>query len=243
LAGAAGVVNVAGASIGPRRWTKRRRELILESRTGSTGALVAAIANLPPAERPPVLVNASGIDYTGHGESEVDETTPPGTSFLAGVCVKWEAAAWQAEEHGVRVVCVRTPLVIAREALAVRLMALPFQLFTGGPLGDGRQWFPWVHISDAVDVYRRAVDDDRLQGVLNLVAPEVPRQLDAARDIGRALHRPSWLSTPAPALRLALGEQADLLLHGQLARSTRFDNSAFRYTTFAAAAAEALGRR
>ena len=95
---------------------------------------------------------------------------------------------------------MRTPLVIAREALALRLMALPFRLFTGGPLGNGRQWFPWVHMTDAVDVYRRALDDESLSGVLNMVAPEVPRQREAARDLGRALHRPSWLPVPAPVL-------------------------------------------
>lgn len=241
LAGAAGVVNLAGASIGGGRWTARRKQLILESRTGSTGALAAAIGTLSSAERPPVLVNSSGIDYAGDGEGEVDENAEPGTSFMARVCVEWEAAARRAEGHGVRVVCMRTPLVISREALALKLMALPFRLFAGGPLGNGRQWFPWVHIADAVNVYRRAVEDESLRGVLNMVAPEVPRQREAARELGRALHRPSWLPVPAPVLRLALGEQADLLLHGQLARSTKLDNSTFRYTTFAAAATEAFG--
>jgi uncharacterized protein len=243
LAGATGVVNLCGESVGGGRWTARRKRLLLESRTGSTSALVDAIGSLSPAERPHVLVNASGIDYSGDGESEVDESAAPGTSFLARVCVDWEAAAWRAEEHGVRVVCVRTPLVIAREALALKLMSLPFRLFVGGPLGNGHQWFPWAHITDTVDVYRRAVEDETLRGVLNLVAPNVPRQRDAARELGRALRRPSWLTVPAPVLRLALGEQADVLLRGQLARSTKLDNSTFRYTTFASAIAEAYGPR
>ena len=170
--------------------------MILTSRTGSTGALVDAIGSLAPSERPPVLVNASGIDYTGSGEGEVDENAAPGTSFLAGVCVEWEAAARRAEEHGVRVVCMRTPLVIARDALALRLMALPFRLFAGGPLGNGRQWFPWVHMTDAVDVYRRALDDESLSGVLNMVAPEVPRQREAARDLGRGPASPVVAAGP-----------------------------------------------
>jgi uncharacterized protein (TIGR01777 family) len=243
LAGAAAVVNLAGTSIGSGRWTKRRKQAILQSRTGSTSALVDAIGSVSPTERPAVLVNASGIDYTGFGEAEVDEHSAPGTSYLARVCVDWEAAAQRAEQHGTRVVCMRTPLVLAHDALALRLMALPFRLFAGGPLGNGRQWFPWVHIEDAVSLYTRALHDETLAGPVNMVAPEVPRQRDAARELGHALHRPSWLPAPAPVLRLALGEQADLLLHGQLARSTKLDASAFRYPTLGAALVETFSSR
>lgn len=243
LAGAIGVVNLAGASIGGGRWTSRRKALIRGSRIASTNALVDAIGTLPPDERPSVLVNASGIDYAGDSEAEVTEAAPPGSSFLARTCAEWEAAAERAEEHGVRVVCMRTSVVLARDAVALRLMALPFRLFAGGRLGSGRQWFPWIHITDAVKLYRRALEDESLRGPINMVAPEVVRQAEAAREIGRALHRPSRLPTPAPILRLALGEQADLLLHGQQARSTKLDPSWFSYPKLAPALADALGRR
>jgi uncharacterized protein (TIGR01777 family) len=145
------------------------------------------------------------------------------------VCVEWEAAALGAEALGVRVVVVRTPLVLGRGALALRLMALPFRLFAGGPLGDGRQWFPWAHLEDTVAAYRLGVEDERLRGAVNLAAPDLRRQRDTAREIGAVLGRPSWLPAPRPALRAILGEQADLLLHGQRAVPKKLSEAGFRF--------------
>jgi uncharacterized protein len=242
LAGARGIVNLAGASIGARRWTRHRKEIIVSSRVASTQALAEAAGRLGPGSRPPVLVNASGIDYAGDsGDQLVTEDAAVGTSFLARVCFEWEAAAARAAEHGMRVVCIRTSFVIARRAPAFRLLALPFRLFLGGPLGTGSQWFPWIHIDDAVRLYRHVLDGERFSGPLNAVAPDLRRQLETARELGRVLHRPARIPTPAPLLRAALGEQADLLLHGQRARSIKLSDFAFRYSqlpaAFAAAAA------
>jgi uncharacterized protein len=218
LDGAAGVVNLAGASIGGGRWTRRRKARILRSRVDTTAALVEAMRGLEPGRRPRVLVNASGIDYAGDcGDESVGEDAEPGDSFLARVCVEWEAPARAAEELGVRVVLMRTAFVFGRGAPAVRLLALPFRLFAGGRLGSGRQWFPWVSLADAAGLYAWAIEDDALVGPVNVVAPEQLRQRDVARELGRVLHRPSVFPTPAPLLRLALGEQADLLLQGQRA--------------------------
>ena len=150
------------------------------------------------------------------GDVVVDETSPPGGSFLAQVCVAWEAAAAEAP---VRHVAVRNSLVVGRGAQAVRLTALPYRFFVGGPAGGGRQWFPWVHLDDAVRLYRLAIDDESLEGALDAVAPEQLRQRDAARIFGQVLHRPALVPTPGFALRLMLGEQADLVLHGQRAVS------------------------
>src|SRR4051794_9038892 len=209
LAGAAGVVNLAGAATG-RRWTRRRRDAILDSRLASTTALVEGIGQLEVAERPPVLVVASGIDYAGDrpGDEPVGEEVEPGDSFLADVCVAWEAAAARAEAYGVRVASMRISLVLARGAAALRLAVLPFRLFVGGPLGSGRQWLAWVHVDDAVGLFLRALSDERLSGPVNVVAPDVRTQRETAREIGRVLRRPSWLPTPAPVLRLALGGTA-----------------------------------
>jgi NAD dependent epimerase/dehydratase family enzyme len=131
--------------------------------------------------------------------------------------------------------------VIAREAMSVRLLALPFRFFVGGRLGSGRQWFPWVHLDDVVAVYRHALDEGGLSGSVNLVAPGLVRQGDAAREVGRALHRPSVLPAPAFALRLILGEQADLLLHGQRAESEKLAGFPFRYPELGPALESALG--
>lgn len=241
LVGASGVVNLAGATIGGRRWTRRRKETILRSRVDSTVALVEAIGRLEPGARPPVLVNASGIDYAGvAGDEPITEDATAGNSFLAHVCVDWEAAAMDANQYGVRVVCMRTSLVIARDAIALRLLALPFRLFLGGPLGSGKQWLPWVHIEDVARLYRHALDDEHLSGPVNLVTPDLRRQREVAQELGRALRRPACAPTPAPLLRALFGEQADLLLHGQRARSIKLGGFAFRYPELPAALREAV---
>jgi uncharacterized protein (TIGR01777 family) len=220
IAAADGVVNLAGASIGSGRWTRRRTEEILSSRLRATGALVKAITQAPAGNRPKVLVSASGIDYYGdRGEETVDEESGPGNSFLAGVCQQWEAAARGAESLGVRVVLMRTALAFSREAPSFRLMVLPFRLFAGGPLGSGSQWFTWVHVEDLVGLYRLALENQSVSGPLNAVAPDLRRQREVAVEIGRAMHRPSLMPAPAPLLRLALGRQSDLLLQGRRATS------------------------
>jgi uncharacterized protein (TIGR01777 family) len=233
--GADAVVNLAGESVGGR-WTEARRKRILGSRVGTTTRLVAAIA--AAERRPRVFVCASGIDYAGDsGEAIVAEDAAPGDTFLARVCRAWEDAAARSP---VRWVALRTPLVVGAEADALRLMALPFRLFVGGRLGSGRQWFPWIHLDDLVRIVRRAILDESLAGPVHAVAPQQLRQRDAARDLGRVLHRPAVVPAPALALRALLGPQADLLLHGQRAVSTKLDGYEFRYRTLRAALEDAL---
>jgi uncharacterized protein (TIGR01777 family) len=234
--GAGAVVNVAGVPIGGPLWTRRRKEAILASRVDTTHSLVEAVK---AARRPPdVFVSASGIDFAGNsGDSLVDETTPFGATFLARVCSAWEAAA---VESPVRNVQVRTSLVVGPGAQAIKLMALPFRLFAGGPLGNGQQWFPWVDLDDLVRVYRAAIDDSSLDGPVNAVSPGLLRQREAAKVFGAVLHCPSLLPTPAIALRLLLGEQADLLLHGQRALTVKLDEGLFRVRDLRASLVRAL---
>jgi uncharacterized protein (TIGR01777 family) len=246
LAGTAAVVNLAGASIGSRPWTSHRKRDILSSRVQATEALVDAIAGLPPEQRPAVLVNASGIDIYGDQPDGVwTEASPAGDTFLARVCQAWEAAATPAVTLGVRVVCVRTALVVASDALAFRLMALPIRLFVGGPVGSGSQLFTWIHVDDLVGLIRLAASDATLDGPLNAVAPEVGSEADAARTIGAVLHRPTGLRVPAALLRLVLREQADLLLHGRRAQPALAlaHGFTFKFPTMRAAFADALGTR
>ncbi len=234
--GSDAVVNLAGTSIGSIRWTEGRKKSILASRATTTRTLVQAIEKAK--RRPEVFVSASGIDYAGNtGDRVVDELSPAGRSFLARVCSVWELEAAKAP---IRHVAMRTSLVIGPGADAVRLMALPYRLFVGGRAGNGRQWFPWVHLDDLVRLYRLAIESEALSGPLDAVAPEQLRQRDAARELGTVLHRPSIAPAPAFALRLLLGEQADLLLHGQRAVSRKLDGFEFRYRGLRAALEDAL---
>jgi len=230
LAGAQGIVNLAGASIGKGRWTRRRMAEILSSRLAATSAIVEAIKRTPADRRVSVLVNASGIDYYGdRGDELVTEESRPGDSFLARVSEQWEVAAREAEPLGLRIVRVRTALVFGRGALAFRLLTLPFRLFAGGPLGDGRQWFTWIHIDDLVGLYRLALEDLKVSGPMNAVAPDIRRQGEVAKEIGRQLHRPAIVPAPAPILRLVLGQQSQLLLDGRRALPARAEAAGYRF--------------
>ena len=240
---AGAVVNLAGANIGAGRWTARRKHELRQSRLDATAAVVGALGGVDAAARPAVLVNASGVDYYGdRGDEVVTEASPPGDSFLARLCVDWEAAAREAEPLGVRVALMRTGVVFGRGAPALARLALPFKLFGGGPLGSGRQWFSWIHLDDAIGLYRLALANGAAAGPINLVAPDVRRERDLAREVGRVLHRPSWVPAPAFALKLALGEQADLVLHGRRAepRKALALGYTFKYPRLAEALAQAL---
>ncbi len=246
LRGADAVVNLAGVPIGGRPWTPGHKRAILSSRLSATGALVEAMGRLPAADRPRVLVNASGIDiYGDRPDGELTESSPPGDSFLAGVVVSWEQSARAAEALGIRVVLARTALIVAPEALAWRLILLPFRLFVGGPLGSGRQRFTWVHVVDAVGLYGLAMRDESIVGPLNMVAPEVPTQRELASAIGRAMRRPASFPVPAFVLRLMLWGQADIVLHGRIAVPARAVAAGyvFRHPTVESALHDVLGQQ
>ncbi|GIW00737.1 TIGR01777 family oxidoreductase [Roseiflexus sp.] len=205
------VVHLAGASIAGRRWTPAYKREILESRTVSTRTLVEAMARA--SRRPSVFVCASGIDYYGpRGDEPVDENAPPGRNFLAQVCVAWEGEASRAADLGVRTVMMRTGIVLDRHEGALARLLLPFQLFVGGPILPGTQWWSWIHLDDEVGLIMRCIDDERASGPFNGVAPEPQRNRDFSATLGRVLGRPSWLPLPGFVLRLLLGEMAPALL-------------------------------
>jgi uncharacterized protein (TIGR01777 family) len=215
LAGADAVINLAGANIGSRRWTKRRKAELLNSRVCATETLVRTIECLEASRRPRTLVNASGVGFYGNRCNEVlTEGSESGDTFLARVCERWEQAATAAQSLGVRVVLIRTAVVLATDSLTLHLMAWPFRLFLGGPIGDGQQWFPWIHIDDLVSLYDWALSTPSLTGPVNAVAPDARTQAQIALALGAVLLRPHRLRVPVATLRLLMGEQADLLLHG-----------------------------
>jgi uncharacterized protein (TIGR01777 family) len=213
VAGAAAVINLAGASIGRWPWTPRRKRELRESRLAATRALVDAIATLPDGSRPTVLLNASGTDvYEGQDEAPAGEDTRPGGSFLARLCLDWEAEATRAEGLGVRVVLARTSSVIARGAPYLRVISLPYRLLVGGRIGSGRQWVSWVDLADAVGLYLFALESATIDGPLNVSAPDPRQQLAYARALAAALRRPCRFWTPSWIVRLLLRDQATLAL-------------------------------
>lgn len=220
LAGAKAVVHLAGEPIAGKRWDARQKQRIRDTRVESTRVIAEGIGALPSQRRPAVLVTASGADYYGFANRQLDdddpvpEAAPAGDSYLARVCLAWENEAAAAEHHGVRVVRMRTGVVIG-PGEALTKMTTPFKLFAGGRIGSGEQWFSWISLADAVNAYIAAVDDDRYRGPVNLVAPETLRNRDFARALGKAMGRPSWLPVPGFALRAAVGELAEYLLEGR----------------------------
>ncbi len=213
LAGADAVFNLAGTSIGRWPWTSRRKRQLRESRLSSTRCLVDAIGSLRPDARPRVLLNASGTDiYEGHDAEPADEDATPSDSFLARLCLDWEAEALKAETLGVRVVLMRTSSVLAPGAPYVRVISLPFRFFLGGRLGSGRQWVSWIDIADVVGLYLWALQSDAICGPLNVSAPDPRPQALYANALGIVLHRPARFWTPAWVIRVLLGDQATLPL-------------------------------
>jgi len=209
----------------------------------STAVLVQALERV--TDKPSVFVCASGVGYLG-GRTEdhppLDESAPPGDDFLARVCVDWEARARGAERLGLRVVSARFGAVLGRGGGALAVMALPFKLMGGGPIGSGRQVFCWVHLEDALAALELALDDERVTGPVHVAAPNAVTSKEAAKALGRAIHRPSWLPAPAFALRALYGAGSEPLLTGQRAFPAKLTalGFRFRYPTLAEALSEAF---
>jgi uncharacterized protein len=214
--GAAAIVNLAGESIAARRWNAAQKRRILESRVLATRSLVNAIRQV--AQAPHVFVSGSAVGYYGpRGDEPVTEANAPGSDFLARVCVDWEAEARPAESL-TRVAYLRTGLVLDRNEGALPQMLPPFWVGAGGPVGSGRQYWPWIHLQDWVDLARFVMQTPAVAGALNATAPAPVTNAEFAGALGRALGRPSFLRAPGFALKVVLGEMAGpLLLTGQRA--------------------------
>lgn len=231
LEGVDAVVHLAGASIGGQRWTPAYKQEILRSRVDGTRLLSETLARLD--RRPEVLVSASAVGFYGDtGPHRVTEDDGPGDTFLAEVCQAWEAATAPAREAGIRVVNLRTGIVLAADGGALGPMLPAARAGLGGPVGGGGQYLPVVARDDLVAMYHLAICDRRLSGPVNAVGPEPVTQRELARALGRVLGRPAVLPAPAAALRLALGrEMADaLILQGQRAMPDRLHRVAFRWS-------------
>jgi uncharacterized protein len=233
----AAVIHLAGASIGGGLWTARRKAAIRSSRVDGTRTLVRWIRER--RQKPAVLVCASAVGFYGdRGEEGLTEDSAPGEGFLAEVCRAWEHEALQAEEAGVRVVRARFGVVLSRDGGALRAMEPVFKLAMGGPLGNGKQWFPWIHGDDLADAILWLAADEKHAGAYNLVAPDAVRQGDFARALGEIMHRPALLPVPGFVLRTAPGSMGqEMLLTSQHVAPARLmrEGFVFRCPTLAAA--------
>jgi uncharacterized protein (TIGR01777 family) len=209
-----GVVNLAGARILGMPWTARRRRLLLDSRIRTTQAVVKLCARLQ--RKPGVLVSGSAVGYYGvHGDELLDESAPSQPIFQSRLCSEWENAAAAAAASGIRVVCLRTGVVLSGDGGALPRLATPTRLFIGAIPGSGEQWLSWIHIDDMTGLVLTALDDDRCKGAINATAPQPLRYREFYRLLGGVLHRPVWMHIPAALMRLSLGEMSQLLVEGQ----------------------------
>jgi len=211
LAGRDAVVHLAGEDIA-QRWNEKVLRRIRESRELGTRNLVAGLRAAEP--RPRALISASGINYYGQRPDPIDEDTGPGDDVLADICVVWEREAQEAEALGLRVVRVRTGVVLDRHGGALEKMLLPFRLGVGGPVGGGRQPMAWIHVQDVIGIYLNAIDDDRWSGAVNATAPDPVSNKEFSRALGRALHRPAFVPVPGFAVRALYGGMAKLVVEG-----------------------------
>ncbi|TWJ20332.1 hypothetical protein JD76_00430 [Micromonospora endolithica] len=206
VAEADAVVNLAGAGVGDKRWTDEYRQLIRSSRVDSTTTLAVTIAGLPAAERPEVLLNSSAVGWYGDtGDRSVEEDAPAGEGFLADVCRVWEAATRPAEDAGVRVVRMRTGLPLHRDGGLLKPQLLPFRLGIAGRLGSGRQWLPWMSMTDWLHASTFLLARADIAGPVNLVGPSPVTNAEFTRELARQLHRPAVVPIPGLALRVVLG--------------------------------------
>ena len=222
------VINLAGENIGNGRWNEARKQRLVSSRLDSTRGLVEAMQNNLSRHR--IFISASATGYYGLlGDEAVDESAPRGSGFLAELSEKWEAAARAANPFA-RVVILRFGVVLDRRGGALSKMLLPFRLGAGGPIGNGKQWMSWVDREDLLRAIEWAIDRDEARGIYNVTSPNPVRNRDFARALGRALHRPALLPTPALPLRMLFGDMADeALLGGQRVLPTRITSEGFSF--------------
>jgi uncharacterized protein (TIGR01777 family) len=227
LTGRNAVVHLAGENVA-QRWTPAAKERIRATRELGTRNLVAGLRKAD--RRPGVLVSASGVGYYGpHGDEPVDESTAPGSDFLAEVCVAWEREAEAAADPATRVVRVRTGVVLDRSGGALAKMLPPFRAGIGGPVAGGRQYMPWIHLDDLVGLYVAALDGAEWSGPVNASAPEPVTNKEFSEALGRALHRPAIVPVPALALRVLYGDMAEIVTTGQRAVPGRALELSYRF--------------
>ncbi len=227
--GADAVVNLAGAGIADEAWTEARKKEIEESRVNAGRAIVEAIS--AANAKPKVLVQSSAVGYYGvqNNDTVITEDHPPANDFLGRTCQAWEASTTAVEALGVRRVIIRTGVVLDMQGGALPKVVLPFRFFAGGPIGSGRQWFPWIHYCDEVEAIRFLIQADAASGPFNLTAPNPVRSSGLAKAIGKVMKRPAFAPAPAFAFKTMFGEMSTVLLDGQQAVPQRLQELGYQF--------------
>jgi uncharacterized protein (TIGR01777 family) len=231
LSGSRAVLNLAGEDIGKGRWDARKKNRILSSRIEPVRALTKAFQTIKKQGKPRVFIQASAIGYYGDGEDRIlIETSAAGQGFLARVVREWETAAGGVREQGVRTVMVRMGLVLSKNGGVLPRFVLPFRFFLGGTLGNGKQWYSWIHMEDVARSFAFLATKEECRGAYNLAAPNPLTQREFARILGQVLRRPALFPAPAWGLRLFLGEKArELLLSSQRVLPEKLLKSGFTF--------------
>ncbi len=228
LEGMDAVIHLAGSNIFGKRWSEDYKKEIFESRIISTKILVETMSGLK--EKPECFISSSAVGYYGDSGNELlNESASSGSDFLAYVCKEWEKEARKADSSGIRTVNIRTGIVLDKNGGALARMMVPFKMFVGGPIGSGKQWFPWIHIDDLVNTYLFALKNDSIKEAVNAVSPNPVTMNGFAKALGQALHRPSVFKVPAPVLRIVLGESSESVLASIRAVPAKLSEHQFKF--------------
>lgn len=227
--GAYAIINLAGENLASGRWTQERKQRIIQSRLNAGKAVLEAVERA--TNKPQVIIQASAIGYYGARDDEIlDESSSPGFGFLAGLAKQWEKSTQEVDSFGVRHIIIRSGIVLGRNEGFLSRVLLPFRLFFGGHLGSGKQWLSWIHIDDEVNAICFLLENESLQGVFNLTAPNPLTSKDFFHVLGKVMKRPSWLPVPSFLLSLLLGGMAnELILSGQRIMPTRLLESGYEF--------------
>ena len=221
------VIHLAGENVMGGRWNEKQKKKILESRTKTTRNLIDAISKSNTEIK--TFISASAIGFYGSANNKVDENSLPGDDFLSDVVVEWEKAAAEVEKYSIRRVNIRIGIVLAKNGGALSPFTKTFKFFIGGKLGNGKQWFSWIHIDDLTNIFLYALDNAGVGGAINACAPNPVTMNEFTKKLGQIMKRPSFFTVPSVLLKLVLGERADLILGGVFVRSEKIRDLGFQF--------------
>jgi uncharacterized protein len=227
LDGIDAVIHLAGENVMGKRWNENHKRKILESRVNGTKSLVEAIKSID--KKPGVFICASAIGYYGNSESPVDESSLPASDFLATVVKLWEKEAAKVESLNIRRVSIRMGIVLDKNDGALVPFINSFKYFVGGPIGSGKQWFPWVHSDDVASIFLFALDNSNVIGAVNACSPNPVRMNEFAKTLGCVVKRPGIFSVPEFVLKIVLGERAESILSGADVRSKKIEELGYKF--------------